>query len=69
MDRMVNDLLTYGEVLPEPELGVTVLQTGVPLKDGLTGLEVLYVNPGSAADRGRNPGGRLYPLRRRRADP
>ncbi len=51
MDRMVNDLLTYGEVLPEPELGVTVLQTGVPLKDGLTGLEVLYVNPGSAADR------------------
>lgn len=51
MDRMVNDLLTYGEVLPEPELGVTVLQTGIPLKDGLTGLEVLYVNPGSAADR------------------
>ena len=26
-------------------------ETGIPLKDGLTGLEVLYVNPGSAADR------------------
>ena len=51
MDRMVNDLLTYGEVLPEPELGVTVSRRAFRWKDGLTGLEVLYVNPGSAADR------------------
>ena len=51
MDRMVNDLLTYGEVLPEPELGVTVLREGIPLKNGLVGLEVWSVNPGSAADR------------------
>ena len=47
---LVNDLLTYGEVLPEPELGVSVLQVGVQLEDGLWGIEVIEVNPGSAAD-------------------
>ena len=47
---LVNDLLTYGEVLPEPELGVSVLQTGVRLEEDLWGIEVIEVNPGSAAD-------------------
>ena len=47
---LVNDLLTYGEVLPEPELGVSVLQVGVQLEDDLWGIEVIEVNPGSAAD-------------------
>ena len=32
--RLVNDLLTYGEVRPEPSFGVTVLQTGTRLEDG-----------------------------------
>ncbi len=50
MDRMVNDLLTYGQVQPEPVLGVTVSQVGVALGE-LVGVEVLEVTPGSAADR------------------
>lgn len=57
IDRMVNDLLTYGEVKPEPQLGVTVIQLGTVLDHGLTGLEVLTVVPGSAADKaGIRPG-------------
>lgn len=47
---MVNDLLTYGELLPEPELGVSVLQVGVQLEEELWGIEVIEVNPGSAAE-------------------
>ncbi|WP_295584399.1 S1C family serine protease [uncultured Oscillibacter sp.] len=48
--RLVNDLLTYGEVRPEPSFGVTVLQTGTRLEDDVWGLQVLEVTPGSAAD-------------------
>ena len=48
--RLVNDLLTYGQVQPEPAFGVTVLQTGTRLEDDVWGLEVLDVTPGSAAD-------------------
>ena len=48
--RLVNDLLTYGEVRPEPSFGVTVLQTGTRLEDDIWGLQVLEVTPGSAAD-------------------
>ena len=48
---LVNDLLTYGEVLPEPELGVLVLQVGVQLEEDLWGIEVIQVNPGSAAEK------------------
>ena len=51
MARLVNDLLAYGEVQPEPSFGVTVLQTGTRLEDGVWGLEVLEVTPDSAADR------------------
>ena len=50
MARLVNDLLTYGEVQPEPSFGVTVLQTGTWLEDNVWGLQVLEVTPGSAAD-------------------
>ena len=50
MVRLVNDLLTYGQVQPEPTFGVTVLQTGTRLEDGVWGLEVLEVTPDSAAD-------------------
>ena len=48
--RLVNDLLTYGEVQTEPSFGVTVLQTGTRLEDDIWGLQVLEVTPGSAAD-------------------
>ena len=47
---LVNDLLTYGEVQPEPALGVSVTRMGVELEEGLWGIEVLDVTPGSAAD-------------------
>ena len=49
--RLVNDLLTYGEIQPEPSFGVTVLQTGARLEEDVWGLEVLEVTPDSAADR------------------
>jgi len=47
---MVNDLLTYGKVQPEPVLGISVTQMGVQLENGLWGIQVLGVTPGSAAD-------------------
>ena len=50
MDRLVNDLLTYGEVQPEPVLGISVNQTGTELADGLWGIEVYAVTRGSSAD-------------------
>ena len=49
--RLVNDLLTYGEIQPEPSFGVTVLQTGTRLEEDVWGLEVLEVAADSAADR------------------
>lgn len=48
--RIVNDLLTWGEVKPEPRLGVVVLREGVQLENGSWGLEVQEVDLGSAAE-------------------
>ena len=50
IQRIVNDLLMYGEVKPEPVLGVTVSQLGIQVTEELTGIEVLEVTPGGAAD-------------------
>lgn len=50
MDRIVNDLLEYGEPQPEPLLGVVVLQEAERLEADLWGLRVKEVTPGSAAD-------------------
>lgn len=49
--RLANDLLTYGEVRPEPAFGVTVLTPASWVEEGVRGLQVLEVEPGSAADR------------------
>ena len=52
MERIVNDLLTWGELQPEPVLGITVWQEGVQTEDGHWGLEVIEITPelpGSAA--------------------
>ena len=49
LERIVNDLLTWGESQPEPQLGVTVLQAGVEISEGTWGLEVIEVTAGSAA--------------------
>ena len=50
--RLANDLLTYGEVQPEPSFGMTVLQSGTQVETDVWGIEVLEVQPDSAADRG-----------------
>ncbi len=49
--RLVNDLLTSGEVQPEPVLGVTVWSLGTQLDEDLWGVEVQSVTEGSAADK------------------
>lgn len=51
MERMVNDLTQWGELQPEPALGVTLLRVPTPLEDGLQGLEVQTVSSGSPAER------------------
>ena len=56
-ERVVNDLLAYGELQPEPVLGLSVRQVPTRLTDTLWGLEVwsdvenAAVTPGGAADR------------------
>ena len=51
MDRMVNDLLAYGEIRPEPLLGLSVRLEAAQLEDNLQGLEVVEITPDKAADR------------------
>ena len=51
MRRMVNDLLVYGELQPEPVLGLMVMNMGQQLTDTLWGAEVDSVTEGGAADR------------------
>ena len=51
MERMVNDLLEWGILQPEPLLGVSVLIVAEPLGEGLQGLKVQTVEDGSPADR------------------
>lgn len=47
---LVNDLLAWGRVQPEPVLGVSVSQAGTQVAEGLMGVEVLQVTPDSAAE-------------------
>ena len=51
VERVVNDLLVYGELQPEPVLGLMVMQIPDQLTDKLWGLEVAEVTEGGAADR------------------
>ena len=51
VEYLVGDLLTYGRLMPEPVLGITVRGEAVTTKDGSTGLAVLDVTKGSPADR------------------
>jgi len=50
IERMVNDLLTYGELKPEPKLGLYVMNMGTQLTDTLWGAEVDSVEAGGVAD-------------------
>ena len=51
MDRVVDDLLAVGEVLPQPLLGLSVRLEATQLADGVRGLEVVEVTSGGASDR------------------
>lgn len=51
MERIVNDLLTFGSLQPEPVLGVSVIQVAEQVAPGVWGIEVQSVTKGSAADR------------------
>ena len=48
---MVNQLLTDGEIPPEPLLGITVEQMGTLLPDGTVGARIDSVSEGGAGDR------------------
>ena len=48
---LVNDLLTYGQVQPQPALGVYVSRTGEQLGDDLWGILVQTVEEDSAAEK------------------
>ena len=50
IDRIVNDLLTYGELKPEPLLGVSVSLVSTEVEPDVWGLEVVDVVSGAAAD-------------------
>ena len=50
MQRIVNDLLAYGEIQPEPLLGVTVMSLAEEAAEGVRGLRVDSVTPGGAGD-------------------
>ena len=51
MERIVNDLLTFGALQPEPVLGVTVLQVAEQVEEELWGIQVQSVSKNSPADK------------------
>ena len=51
MERIVNDLLTFGSLQPEPVLGVTVLQMADQVEPDVWGIGVQSVTEGSPADK------------------
>jgi serine protease Do len=51
MQYIVNDLLAYGAVKPEPRLGIGVAHVGTTLPDGTVGVKVLDVEEDSAAEK------------------
>ena len=50
MERLVNDLLTYGKSQPEPVIGVSVDSFGTEVEPDLWGIGVLKVEPDSPAE-------------------
>jgi len=51
LNRIVNDLLTYGEVQPEPLLGISVYNTATRLEGDLWGAGIESVVPGGAGEK------------------
>ena len=50
MERIINDLMSYGSLQPEPVLGVTVIQVAEQVEPDLWGIEVQSVTDNSPAD-------------------
>ena len=48
--KLVNEMLAFGEVAPEPLLGITVEVLGIRLPDGTVGARIQGISPGSAAE-------------------
>ena len=67
MERLVNDLLTFGEVRPEPLLGVSVMRLAEEASEGVWGLRVESVTAGGAGDLAGIGEGRFSADGRRRA--
>lgn len=51
LQRIVNDLLTWGALQPEPVLGLTVFSPAEQVSEGVLGLLVQSVAPGGSAER------------------
>ena len=51
LDRVVNDLLTFGELQPEPLLGISVYNTPTLLEEDVYGAGIESVTPGGAGDK------------------
>jgi len=51
VERIANDLLTYGEAKPEPLLGISVITVAEEVESGLWGLKVDSVTEGGAGDK------------------
>jgi len=50
VERIANDLLTYGECQPEPLLGISVITVAEEVEPGVRGLLVDEVTPGGVGD-------------------
>ena len=50
LERIVNDLLTWGKLQPEPSLGLMVMKVADEPAEGIVGILVDEVTPGSAGD-------------------
>ena len=48
--KLVNEMLAFGEVAPEPLLGITVEVLGTRLPDGTVGARIRGITPGSAGE-------------------
>ncbi len=49
--KWVNEIIRYGEILPQPVLGITIHRVPETLPDGTTGLRVTEVTSGGSGDR------------------
>lgn len=49
--RWINELIEFGEIQPQPVLGVTVNRIPAALPDGTVGLELKEITPGLSGDR------------------